>query len=224
MNRERRCLGGNSYQKDLSFDPLEFLAERLRTNESVAWLDLCCGSGKALIEAATVFADKYSPDENLSNHLQIIGIDLAGIFQPFPCELKHLRLLETSVEDFETVQEFDLITSVHGFHYIGDKLSIVQKYARTLKADGLFLANLDLRNLKFIGKQNSSRTFSRFLRGHGFTVDNRKHLLVLNGRRNFELPFEYLGACDNAGPNYTKQPAVDSYYRMKTGVMHQGEI
>ena len=32
-----------------------------------------------------------------------------------------------------------------------------------------------------------------------------------------DLPYRYLGADDRAGPNYTGQPAVDSYYEMVTG-------
>ena len=28
------------------------------------------------------------------------------------------------------------------------------------------------------------------------------------------LPYRYLGADDQAGPNYTGQPAVDSYYEV----------
>jgi ubiquinone/menaquinone biosynthesis C-methylase UbiE len=56
MNRERLCVGGNSYQKELSFDIIEFLKKRLRTQKQTAWLDLCCGSGKALIEAAKFFS------------------------------------------------------------------------------------------------------------------------------------------------------------------------
>ncbi len=77
----------------------------------------------------------------------------------------------------------------------------------------MFLANLELKSLKLIESQNSKRIFSGFLRKQGFTVDNRKHLLALKGKRNFTLPFEYLGADTEAGPNFTGQPAVDSYYK-----------
>jgi hypothetical protein len=50
MNRERSLTGSNGYAKELGFNPLDVLAEK--GNVKVAWLDLCCGSGKALIEAA----------------------------------------------------------------------------------------------------------------------------------------------------------------------------
>lgn len=209
MNRERGCLGSNSYQKDLLFNPIEFLQERLRGQESILWLDICCGEGRALIEAAMCFNDK-----NLSTNLQIIGIDLAGIFQKYPSMLNHLQFLEISVEDFQMSQDFDPITCVHGLHYIGDKLSVIQKAASWLKEDGMFLGNLDLRNLKLEGKQNSNRIFSTILRNQGFSFDSRRHLLTLKRKRNFTLPFEYLGADEQAGPNYTGQSVIDSYYKL----------
>jgi SAM-dependent methyltransferase len=212
MNRGRGCLGKNSYRKDLSFDPVEFLQERLMNNESVSWLDIGCGEGRALIEAATFFTDNNS-QENLSKKLRIIGIDLAGMFREYSPELKYLTLLEISVEDYEPVQKFDLITCVHSLHYVGDKLSVIRKATRSLKEDGRFVANLELKNLKLAEKQNSTGTFSRFLRKQGFTVDYRKHLLALQGKRSFDLPFDYLGADDKAGPNSTGQPAVDSFYK-----------
>lgn len=215
MNRERGCLGGNSYQKDLSFNTVEFLEKRLKTNKSVFWLDICCGTGKALIEAATHFTNKCSEDESVQNSLRITGIDLAGMFQAFPAKLTHLKLLETSIEDYEPSQKFDLITCVHGLHYIGDKLSVIQKTAEWLNADGMFLANLDLKNLKLIDKSNSTRTFANYFRKQAYTFESQKYLLILKGRRNYELAFDYIGADDKAGSNSTKQPVVNSYYRQK---------
>ncbi|MER6203040.1 class I SAM-dependent methyltransferase [Streptomyces sp. NPDC001586] len=40
----------------------------------------------------------------------------------------------------------------------------------------------------------------------------RHHRLALRGPRTVRLPFRYLGADPAAGPNYTGQPAVASYY------------
>ena len=205
MNRERGISGSNSYRKDLSFDVTAFLREKTAAAEKVSWLDIGCGTGRALIEAARDFKD-------CAGNLRIIGIDLAGMFHPCPAELKHLKLLETPVEDFEPPEKFDLITSVHNLHYIGDKLAVINKAAGWLKTDGYFAANLELRNLKLAGKQDSSKTFAGLLRKAGFVVDNRKHLITLQGNRNFDPPFRYLGADDKAGPNSTGQPVVDSYY------------
>lgn len=212
MNRERGILGNNSYRKDLSFNAVEFLEKRSRAAESAAWLDICCGEGRALIETAEIFAG-CGRAENPSRSLQIIGIDLAGMFRQNRPELKGLNLLETAVEDFEPPQKFDLITCVHGLHYIGDKLSVIRKAAEWLKADGIFLANLELNNLKLVDKADSGKIFTGFFRNNGFVFNKRKHLLSLQGNRLFDLPFEYLGADDKAGPNYTGQPAVDSYYK-----------
>jgi SAM-dependent methyltransferase len=207
MNRERRLAGSNSYRKDLFFDATDFLRKRLTNSEPAAWLDIGCGSGRALIEAARVL-------EDFSGNWQITGIDLAGMFYEYPAALSNLKLIETAVEDFDPPRQFDLITSVHGLHYIGDKLAIIRKAARWLKADGFFAANLELQNLKLAGKRNSARAFSAFLRKAGFTVDSRKHLISLPGKRDFDLPFTYLGADDKTGPNYTGQPVVDSYYEL----------
>jgi SAM-dependent methyltransferase len=212
---DTRLFGENSYQKDLPFDLMDFLRQRLIGNASVEWLDLCCGEGRALIEAATFFARRETR-KNLPNNLRITGIDLAGMFRDYPAELTGLKLLELPVEDFEAAREFDLITCVHGLHYLGDKLLVIQKAAAQLKEDGLLLANLELKNLKSSENKNSKRLFSGYLRKQGFEFDSRKRLLTLKGKRIFELPFEFSGADDRAGSNYTGQPAVDSYYKITT--------
>src|ERR1700733_8210555 len=51
MNRERHPLGSNGYDRELGLDPLDFLKQRIATGHLVAWLDLCCGTGRALIQA-----------------------------------------------------------------------------------------------------------------------------------------------------------------------------
>jgi hypothetical protein len=54
MNRGRNLTGSNGYAKEIGFSPLDFLKERGVSGRPTAWLDLCCGSGKALIEAARI--------------------------------------------------------------------------------------------------------------------------------------------------------------------------
>lgn len=208
MNRQRKCSGGNSYQKELSFDILEFLKNRLNKNSEINWLDVACGQGNALIEAAESLAGQ-------NKNLQIIGIDLAGMFQSFPPELDFLKLIETSFENFSTKTDFDLITCVHGLHYIGDKLAFMQKAISMLKTDGIFLANLDLDNFKFENGKKANRIIAKSLRNNGFEFDSKKHLLICRGRKEIKFDFEYLGADDTAGANYTGQAVVDSYYRKK---------
>jgi hypothetical protein len=52
----------------------------------------------------------------------------------------------------------------------------------------------------------------RELRKRGLQYNSRKHLIYVEGKREFEPVFRYAGANDKAGPNYTGQPTVDSYY------------
>lgn len=215
MNRSRGSAGSNGYQKDLSIDVIEYLQQKLVNNDSVEWLDICCGEGRALIETATFFANQAA-GENSFNNLRITGIDLAGMFQEYPADLTRLQFLEMPIEEFKPSQEFDLITCVHGLHYLGDKLSVIQNAASWLKKDGIFLANLELKNLRLFENKNSQRIFSTLLRKQGFEFNSKKHLLTSKGKRVFDLPFEYLGADEQAGPNYTGQPAVDSHYKINS--------
>jgi SAM-dependent methyltransferase len=208
MNRERGCSGGNSYTKDLFFDVLSFLEARCHNQPEVGWLDLCCGRGKALIEAAHSLA-KFHPQVRLKQ----IGFDLVSMFDDCPPFLSFLQLLEFSVSDWQPDCQFDLITCVHGLHYVGDKLGMISKAASCLKPDGVFLANLDPNSLKFPNGKSAGRRIVGDLRRASFKFIAAKHLLRCEGRREFNPGFEFLGADDAAGPNYTGQAAVDSYYQ-----------
>ena len=74
------------------------------------------------------------------------------------------------------------------------------------------MANLDLANLKLADGRAAGRKVAPDLRRAGLDYDRRRRLVVCRGRRVVDLPYRYLGADDRAGPNYTGQPAVDSYY------------
>jgi SAM-dependent methyltransferase len=207
MNRERVCFGGNSYEKELYFKIVEFLIDRTKTQKQVTWLDICCGQGKALIEASTFLAE-----QTLASNIKIIGIDLVGMFQEFSPELDFLKLIETSFEDFKPNCKFDLLTCVHGLHYIGDKLKFIQNCASWLKPDGIFLTNLDLANFKVQNGKPANKIIAKTFRNIGLEYNSKKHLLICKGKKEFEFSFEYLGANDKAGANYTKQAVVDSFY------------
>lgn len=207
MNRERNCSGGNSYRKELFFDILEYLPIRSSAQKQTAWLDLCCGSGKALIEAARIFSAKKS-----NFKIKIIGVDLVSMFAPFDPKLDFLNLSESPVENFNPDCDFDLITCVHGLHYIGDKLAVIHKSVSLLKPNGIFLANLDLANFKSADGTDAGRTIAAELRKNGIDYNSKKHLIICQGKREINFKFFYLGADDKAGANYTKQPVVDSYY------------
>jgi SAM-dependent methyltransferase len=204
MNRERDLRGSNGYEVEVGFDPLEWLQGRLARQRTVRWLDLCCGSGKALIQAAKAC------EEIGGGSVRITGVDLVGMF--LTNKSTNLQLMQCSVFDYQPIERFDLITCVHGLHYLGDKLKAIGLAASWLASDGRFVANLDATNLCLSDAGKGQRRIVRFLREQGFEYLPAKHLLKLTGHREFERPFKFRGADDSAGPNYTKQPVVTSYY------------
>ena len=235
MNREREIRGTNSYAADLGFDVIPFLSEMLEQRESAAWLDLCCGSGRALIQAAECFREL-----GLANRVTLLGLDLVDLFAAVPAGIENLTFEAASAHDWQPAQAFDLITCVHGLHYVGDKLDLIARAASWLRPDGLFAAHLDLSNIKLIergdlagssheppGLSRGSGPFDEERRASaksanawlgkefkrlGLVYDRRRHIVACRGQRRIEFPFRYLGADDQAGPNFTRQPAVDSYY------------
>jgi SAM-dependent methyltransferase len=209
MNRERVLVGTNGYDKELGLNPLDFLQERVAKGGRASWLDLCCGSGRALIEAT-----RRVQHEGLGSLIEIVGVDLVGMFATPDPGADGLRLVEASLRTWRPEGRFDLITCVHGLHYLGDKLGLLARAASWLVQDGQLLANLALENLKFAGGSSHGRMMVTGLQGAGFEYDRRRRLVACRGWRQPEFPFRYLGADDRAGPNYTGQPAVNSYYEI----------
>ena len=207
MNRERDLLGSNGYDKELGLDPLDLLKERAASGRTAAWLDLCCGTGRALIGAAGI-----ADEEGFGYRISIVGVDLVGMFLTPGPGLTCLRLVEASLRSWQPERAFDLITCVHGLHYVGDKLGLIARAASWLVEDGLFVANLSLENVKVADVPEPGRKLVAGLRHAGLEFDRRRRLVTCRGRAGLELPFRYLGADDRAGPNYTGQPAVDSHY------------
>jgi SAM-dependent methyltransferase len=203
MNRERGLAGVNSYAKELGFDPYEFLVSR---GGPRAWLDVCCGSGKALFHAAGRFAA-----EQPSADVAVVGIDvvehfLGGIRPP------GLELITASVSDWSTFRTFDLITCVHGLHYVGDKLGVLARTASWLVPDGLLVADFDAESIRDGRGRTVARKVVSMLRAAGWEYDARRKRVRCVGPGGLKLAASYLGADDTAGPNYTGQPAVTSYY------------
>lgn len=205
MNRERELSGSNGYGRELGLDPVRFLTDRAAAGTERAWLDLCCGSGRALRQAAEVFTTDEVP-------VRVVGVDLVGYFAPGPGEA-NLTLVEASITSWETDRRFDLITDVHGLHYVGDKLGALARAASWLTDDGLLVANLDLEGIRLLDADTGRQRLAEVLRGNGLVYDARRHRITCRGRRDIVLPLDYIGADDQAGPNYTGQPAVNSYYR-----------
>jgi len=128
MNRTRQLAGVNSYAKELGFNPVD------RLPPGGAWLDLCCGSGRALLDARSV----------LPPSVTLVGVDLVDYFDP---PRPGVDLVCASVATWTPDRSFDLVTCVHGLHYVGDKLGLLARAASWLTADGLLVADLDLANV-----------------------------------------------------------------------------
>lgn len=205
MNRERNLYGSNGYDTELGCDPLEFLDQVVQSHGRARWLDLCCGTGKALIEAAEI-----CDAENLP--VEIVGVDLVKMF--FHQSSNRLTLIAASLSQWHPDDRFDLITSVHGLHYIGDKLGLICRARSWLTEHGRLVANFDTSSIRDPAGRAATRGVASALRDAGFQYSARKHLLQCEGGTQCDFPFEYLGADDQAGPNYTGQDAVHSYYRI----------
>lgn len=203
MNRERNLHGTNGYDRDLRFDPLEILRHVAKENGQAKWLDLCCGTAKALIEASAILNEEELP-------IMIVGVDLVGMFKSGS---DHLKLVQTSLVGWKPTERFDLITCVHGLHYIGDKLDLIARAASWLTPKGRFAANLDVNNLKLL--KSEAQTIVAHVRDAGFRYSTKHKILECDGHREVQFPFRYLGADDQAGPNYTGQESVNSHYAPK---------
>jgi ubiquinone/menaquinone biosynthesis C-methylase UbiE len=206
MNRERNASGINSYEQEFGFRPEEFLQKRVADTGEANWLDLCCGKGNAAVQVADLLVR-----EGLHEKVNILGIDLIDDFPPkdnsYPC----LQFIAAPFADFSTLAKFDLITCVHGLHYMGDKLLALEKVASLLKENGLFIANLDLDNIVI---NKTPRKFSKpsFLKKHGFAWNGHKKIVRRTGFLKVHFNLMYEGADDTYGPNYTGQAAVASHY------------
>ena len=211
MNRERQLAGANSYTRELGFNPLNVITSRLSGTGSpagvAAWLDLCCGTGRALIQAACQLHQA-----RLAGRATLVGVDLAGAFDSAPAAAAGLELVCAPVATWTPGRAFDLITCVHGLHYVGDKLGLLTRAACWLAPTGRLVADLDLHAIRIPGTKPGSRGLATQLRAAGFSYDPRRHRISCTGHRDIRLPYLYLGADDRAGANYTGQPAVHSYY------------
>ena len=91
-------------------------------------------------------------------------------------------------------------------------LGVVTRVASWLADDGIFVANLDLGTVRLSDGRPAGRVLSRWMKANGFNYDSAHHGIRRSGGSNATPPYRYLGADDRAGPNYTGQPAVQSYY------------
>ncbi|MGW3891479.1 class I SAM-dependent methyltransferase [Micromonospora chokoriensis] len=213
MNRERQLSGVNSYSRELGFNPLDVLAAglvgagRAEPLAAAGWLDLCCGTGRALIQAAEELRLA-----GLTEQTVLVGVDLVDAFDPVPAPPLNLELICASVANWAPTRAFDLITCLHGLHYVGDKLAVLTRAAGWLTPTGRFVADLDLSSIRLSDGRPAGQRLTARLRAAGFAYDSRRRRISCIGRRDVRLPYRYLGADDRAGANYTGQPAVHSHY------------
>ncbi|QHT68047.1 class I SAM-dependent methyltransferase [Rhodocytophaga rosea] len=207
MNRERGLLGVNSYEKELKLNILSFLEQKAEQKEIIYWLDICCGTGKALVEAAASLQSK-----GITN-VKIEGWDVAGVFMNGHTSFSNLQFVTDTITNWQPTYHYDLITCVHGLHYIGDKLEVIQRCISYLTKDGLFIGNLDLKNIKKLDGTNLERQLRKTLQNCKIQYNLRHHLLTCEGKKQLKFDLQYVGADDQAGKNYTGQEVVDSYYQ-----------
>jgi SAM-dependent methyltransferase len=211
MNRERQLAGVNSYTRELGFNPLEIITTRLAGSGpgagTAGWLDLCCGTGRAVIQAAWQLRQA-----GLASRAALVGVDLADAFDCAPWTAAGLELVCAPVATWTPDRAFDLITCVHGLHYIGDKLALLARAAGWLTVTGRLVADLDLSSIRTADGHPGGRRLAARLRAAGFSYDPRRHRIGCTGRRDVRLPYVYAGADDQAGVSYTGQPAVHSHY------------
>ena len=207
MNRERQAIGINSYEKDIGLNPLTFLLEK-NDQKPLRWLDLCCGKGNALIQTAKILEEK-----GLSDQFDLNGIDLVDYFSD-PGKL-NLNLQVQNLENWIPKKEYHLISIVHGLHYVGDKISLIAKAISALQPEGLFIANLDIENIKIEGTQDPKRVVRDFFKSQQIEYNARSKIITSGIKEIDTSMFLYLGADDKAGPNYTGQEVVNSYYALK---------
>ncbi|MFE3193953.1 class I SAM-dependent methyltransferase [Nocardia sp. NPDC059240] len=194
MNRDRRL---PAYRRELGFDPVAWLLARPGPQR---WLDIGCGSARALSDATT----------HLAGHATIIGLDLVGYFGVPPGG--GLDLVTGSVLTWQPDEPVDLITSVHALHYVGDKLGALTRMTSWLTVDGHLAANFDATAVRAPDGTPLGRPFTAALRGNGFQYNPRARRLTRTGCGVPAWDFRYLGADPYSGPNYTGQDAVASHY------------
>ena len=210
MNRERKASGVNSCEQEFGFKPENYLLERIKQQSSVSWLDLCCGQGNALVQTAV-----YFHAHGLQDKVVLKGIDLLDAFTPVDDRLTCLQFQVTSLMGWQPDSTYDLITCSHGLHYLGDKFKVIQLAVGALTDTGLFIAHLDLNNIVVEGTTFQSYLNILFKRQQ-LQYNKKKRLLQQVGSKTIDFSLFYKGADDQAGPNYTGQDAVTSYYTTTT--------
>jgi SAM-dependent methyltransferase len=126
MNRFRRLYGPNSYQSELGVDPLALIPHGGR------WLDVGCGTGVAVREAARLRTD-----------ITVVALDLEAGFvdgRPLP---PNLAFVQGDLGRLPLGGAFELVTGVHVLHFVPDQQAVLRALAGRLAPGGRLRANLD---------------------------------------------------------------------------------
>ncbi|WP_405177683.1 hypothetical protein [Nocardia sp. NBC_01377] len=90
--------------------------------------------------------------------------------------------------------------------------ALLSAMARWTTPTGSFAAHFDPHSIRNSDGSSAARRVSAEFRRAGMDYDRRRHRVSARGRRTLSFPAVYPGADDTAGPGYTGQPAVASYY------------
>ncbi|BDI28411.1 methyltransferase [Capsulimonas corticalis] len=206
MNRGRVLSGVNSYERELGFSPLERLRERRRAHGTAVWVDACCGEGRALLHAAALLREL-----ELSDTISLIGVDLINTFPSH--DFPNLTFVETDVTRYQPPSGADLITCIHGLHYLGDKLGFLENSYSALAEDGVFAGQLDPANVRSREEKWTWSAMLRRAKRGGADVTLRKNLLQMRGTgASLSFGLRYEGAKPSETPNYTGITVIDSWY------------
>ena len=230
MNRERGLHGVNSYTRELGFDALAWLMSCAEAHGHAAWLDVCCGEGKALAAAAQELGESHRP---LNIHLA--GVDLVapgshgsrfpgssrmppiGDVGPVKPAAVQLEFIEADIDSYMPTGAFDLITCVHGLHYLADKLGFLERAYGWLTSGGILVGHLDPANVRSDTMPRSFwPTAFRHARHEGAEVGLKSHRLRIERNASvLDFGAEYVGAGPSETVNYTGITVIDSWYRFK---------
>ena len=197
MNRERCLAGVNSYARELRFDPLDWLAHRVKARGRAVWYDACCGEGRALREASATVAETVCGDA-----YRFIGVDLVTAFST---PKSGPSLFAADVMTFAPEEPVDLITFVHGLHYLSNKLAFLEHAYRLLAPGGLLIGHLDLNNVRLAsGEPLSKRIFEGNSHRDGTPLSLSRHLLKIEKTApTLSFGLRWIGASISEKTNYT---------------------
>jgi SAM-dependent methyltransferase len=186
----------------------------------VRWLDACCGEGRALREASQLWTSMP-----WSRHLEIVGLDLWDDLPPSQASADGpaLRFVGADIADWTPPDvPLDLITCVHGLHYLPNKLGFLERAYSWLAPDGgLLLAHLDTANVRQEGSETTDlwATLARRARKQGVTLRLSNHLLRLqrtpDSPNTLTFDCSFVGRTVSPKPNFSGMTVIDSWYRQR---------